>query len=142
MAKRTDSERVNWLEKNFGVALLDDDNGHWAISVSSTSPGVDLSLSTVEDLELVALAEEWRRTRQKASSSIVKLAMHPAYQRIIGKGRAAIPFLLRELQKEPDHWFWALTAITGKDPVREEDRGDFVAMTRAWIEWGKQSDYL
>jgi len=95
----------------------------------------------VADRELSALAEEWKRTRPKASSSIVKLAMHPAYQRIIGKGQAAIPFILRELEKEPDHWFWALSAITGEDPVAEEDRGDFEAMARAWIKWGKLSGY-
>jgi uncharacterized protein (DUF433 family) len=94
------------------------------------------------DQELKALADEWKQTRQKTSSSIVKLAMHPAYQRIIGKGRAAIPFILRELQKVPDHWFWALTSITGEDPVAEEDRGDLEAMARAWVTWGREHGYV
>src|SRR5215467_7979368 len=97
---------------------------------------------TATDEELSALAAEWKRTRPRASSSIVKLAMHPAYQRIIGKGRAALPFILRELEREPDHWFWALSAITGEDPVAEEDRGCFEAMTRAWIKWGRQRGYI
>jgi putative addiction module component (TIGR02574 family) len=92
--------------------------------------------------ELSELAAEWKRTRQRASSSIVKLAMPPAYQRIIGKGPSAIPFILRELQKAPDHWFWALAAMTGEDPVSEDDRGDLEAMAHAWIEWGKKSGYL
>jgi hypothetical protein len=91
--------------------------------------------------ELSELAAEWKLTRQKTSSSVVKLAMHPAYQRIIGKGPAAIPFILGELERAPDHWFWALHAITGEDPVAEEDRGDIHAMAHAWLEWGKRSGY-
>jgi hypothetical protein len=92
--------------------------------------------------ELSELAAEWRLTRQKTSSSIVKLAMHPSYQRIIGKGSAAIPFILLELQRAPDHWFWALVAITGEDPVSEEHRGDLEAMALDWVEWGRQSGYI
>ena len=94
------------------------------------------------EYELSALAQEWKRTRQKTNSSVLKMVMLPAYQRIIGKGRAAIPFLLREMEREPDHWFWALNAITGEDPVPEEDRGDLQAMTNAWIAWGWQHGYV
>ncbi len=34
MSERTDTERMDWLSKSFGLALLDDDNGHWGISFS------------------------------------------------------------------------------------------------------------
>jgi hypothetical protein len=34
MSTRTDTERLDWIEANFGIALLDDDNGHWAVSGS------------------------------------------------------------------------------------------------------------
>lgn len=35
MAKEiTDKDRMDWIERNFGMALLDDDNGHWAVSFS------------------------------------------------------------------------------------------------------------
>ena len=27
----TDKERINWLGKQFGCALINDDNGHWAV---------------------------------------------------------------------------------------------------------------
>jgi len=43
---------------------------------------------------------------------------------------------LEELQKEPDHWFEALSAITGEDPVKPED--DFDQAVDAWLEWGRQ----
>ena len=70
-------------------------------------------------------------------SSITKLVMHPCYQRIIGMGPAVLPLLLRELQKEPDYWFWALRAITGENPVGPKDTGDIEKMAESWIRWGR-----
>jgi hypothetical protein len=58
-----------------------------------------------------------------------------AYQQIIGMGEAALPFIHVELQTAPDHWFWALKAITCEDPVPENERGNLAAMTKAWLEW-------
>lgn len=83
------------------------------------------------------LADRWRLDRGP-TSSITELAMHSAYQEIIGMGPAAIPFLLSELAKEPDHWFWALRCITGVDPVSDEHRGNLREMTRCWLDWGRQ----
>lgn len=59
-----------------------------------------------------ALAERWR-TETAVLSSISQIAMHPAYQEIIGLGRVAAPLILREMQRQSGHWFWALRAITG-----------------------------
>ncbi len=81
------------------------------------------------------LAKTWRRESQY-TSSVHEMSMHPAYQRIIGMGPVAIPFLLKELQRRPDHWFWALNAITGVDPVPESDRGNLPKMASAWVNWG------
>jgi hypothetical protein len=72
------------------------------------------------------------------------MATCPAYQSIIGIGPAAIPLILSQLEsegEEPDHWFWALRALTSADPVKEEDRGDIVRMATAWIEWGRAQGY-
>ena len=87
------------------------------------------------------LAGEWRRDTRFMSST-TDIALHPAYQQIIGMGKEAIPLILRELDREPDHWFWALWAISGEDPVPKEDRGRVHRMAEAWITWGKQRDYL
>lgn len=83
------------------------------------------------------LARSWRRERGP-TSSLTEMVTHPAYQEIIGLGREAIPLLLRELQREPDHWFWALKAITGVDPVPPEARGKIQEMARAWLRWGRE----
>ena len=64
------------------------------------------------------LAETWRR-ETGFFSFMQQRALHPAYQRIIGMGWVVVPLLLRELQRQPDHWLWALQAITG-----EERRGE------------------
>ena len=86
------------------------------------------------------LVEEWMEGRGP-SSSVSRLSMHPSYQQIIGLGAQAIPLILRELEKKPGHWFWALHAIAGVDPVREADRGNLRLMSDAWLKWGKEMGY-
>jgi hypothetical protein len=83
------------------------------------------------------LAAKWRRETIMLSSSSEKV-LHPAYQRIIGLGPAVIPLVLRELEQHGGHWFWALRALTGENPVKPEDVGQVRKMTEAWLEWGKQ----
>ncbi len=86
------------------------------------------------------LAEQWRR-ETGMMSLVTKMSMHPAYQIIIGMGQAVVPLILRELEQELDHWFWALQAITGANPVKSEQRGRLKQMAQAWIEWGRENGY-
>jgi hypothetical protein len=65
------------------------------------------------------------------------MVAHPAYQAIITLGPPVIPLLLQDLQREPAHWFEALKAITGEDPVAPADWGRIPAMTAAWLSWGR-----
>jgi hypothetical protein len=90
-----------------------------------------------EFAELVAL---WKRERGPHSSS-AKLAEHPAYQQIIAMGPDVIPLLLRELERQPDHWFRALHALTGTDPVPPESQGKVREMAAAWLRWGREQGY-
>jgi hypothetical protein len=83
------------------------------------------------------LVRQWKAATLLLSS-ITDMAMHPAYQQIIGMGPAALPLLVEELRREPDHWFWALQAITGVNPVPAQDRGDTTSMTQAWLAWTNQ----
>jgi hypothetical protein len=66
------------------------------------------------------------------------MVLHPAYQQIIGMGKEALPFLIRELERNPDHWFWALRAITGEDPVPAEHRGRVRLMAQDWVKWARK----
>lgn len=81
---------------------------------------------------------EWWREGVRFTSSLTEMVLHPAYQRIIGMGPAAVPLLLHELEERPDHWFWALSAITGADPVLPEQRGQVRMMADAWLRWAKE----
>jgi hypothetical protein len=81
-----------------------------------------------------SLANEWQEAT-RFSSNLNEIAMHPAYQRIIGLGMEAVPLILRDLQQSPNHWFWALNAITGYDPAANEQSIEGAAAK--WIEWGR-----
>jgi hypothetical protein len=93
------------------------------------------------------LAAQWRRERIPLSSNAWDNVLNPGYQRIIGMGTDAVPFILRELQHEltqgePDDWFIALWAITGENPVPVESRGKLREMAKAWLNWGSRQGYL
>jgi len=84
------------------------------------------------------LTKRWK-SETEVLSTIQEKAMHPAYQQIIGMGKEAIPLILNQMAREPDHWFWALKSITNEDPVPEEAKGDVIQMTKFWLEWGQSN---
>jgi hypothetical protein len=88
--------------------------------------------------------ERWKNETGHLSS-VLKAIVHPSYLRIIGlarnsSGHEIERLLLRELETEPDHWFAALTAITGEDPVRPEH--DFDDAVGAWLSRGRERGIL
>ena len=87
------------------------------------------------------LVSEWKKGRGP-TSLIRKMAAHPAYQKIIKMGEDAIPLILKEMEREPDHWFWALVVLTNANPVSERDRGKLDKMTKAWLDWGRKHRYI
>jgi hypothetical protein len=97
-----------------------------------------------EDLleqEFHNLADQWRReTRMLSSDS--DIAANFAYYQIIGMGEKALPLIFREMQERGGRWFLALRAITRQNPVSPEDRGNVRRMTQAWLEWGRQHNYV
>src|SRR5580765_5107750 len=116
---------------NSGIAASFDN----PIAVQPTSPS-QMDSEDASRCRSQALAREWKAATLYLSSISAK-AMHPAYQQIIGMGKEALPLLLGELRQKPDHWFWALQAITGQNPVPASDRGNMTKMALAWLEWGK-----
>jgi len=87
------------------------------------------------------LAEAWERDSAHLSSPI-KMAMLSSYQEIIGMGPDAVTLILERLSSHPDHWFWALRAITGVDPVSSENVGRIDKMAEEWLRWGKQNGII
>jgi hypothetical protein len=82
-----------------------------------------------------------RRAEMGHLSSTTKMFSHPAYQEIIAMGMDVVPWLLRDLAKEPEHWFAALRAITGAQPVPPKDRGQVDWMAEAWLAWANEHGY-
>jgi ActR/RegA family two-component response regulator len=82
-------------------------------------------------------AKAWR-TETQFSSSVSEIFLNKNYQAIIGQGIAIVPFILEDLKKGPDHWYWALAAITGANPTNGIPPGDISAISSAWLEWGRR----
>ena len=107
-----------------------------ALQAPEVSLGNKYTRTFTEDVatSFEELASQWRE-ETKTISAIEEMAIHPAYQRIIGMGPAVIPHIMKALEERPDNWFWALRAITGTDPVQPEQRGWMSEMAKVWIEW-------
>jgi hypothetical protein len=88
-----------------------------------------------------ALAQKWKEETMFLSSATA-ITSNFWYYRIIGLGSLVIPFILRDLEKGGGHWFLALKALTGENPVKPEDLGNRKKMTHAWLEWGKQNGLI
>ena len=92
--------------------------------------------------KFLRLSNEWKRDTGHLSL-VSQIAAHPSYQAIVAMGESAIPLILRDLEKEPNHWFSALSAIAGEGPeIHVHERGDIRAISEAWLEWGKSKKYI
>lgn len=96
--------------------------------------------NTDPQLVFETLASEWKE-QVAGSSFVAEKTRHPAYQKIIEMGTVVVPFLLRELEQKPTHWFEALKAITGENPIQPEQRGRTKQMAQAWLKWGREQGY-
>src|SRR5438445_12585254 len=103
-----------------------------SMSVTRTLPVI--SPATVEE-RFRRLAKEWKEQARYLSNS-ARMAMLQPYQHIIGMGMPVVPLILGELRRQPDHWFWALEAITEQNPVPPESLGKIQVMADAWVKWG------
>jgi hypothetical protein len=74
------------------------------------------------------------------SSSTTEIAMHWAYQQIIGMGPAILPLILRYFAGHGGHWHWALVALTGENPAAGTASPQEAA--DAWVKWGKAEGLL
>ena len=111
-----------------------------AVTDTNEPPATSAAIDARLEERFLELAAQWR-TDTRFLSSMTQMALHPAYQQILGMGPQVVPLLLRELDRNPDHWFWALTAITGADPIKPEDRGHLRKMSEAWLQWGREHGF-
>lgn len=101
-----------------------------------------VATDTDERKRFEELKKQWKQDTLY-TSSVREMVTHDAYMQIIGMGKRVLPLLLKQLEEtDPAHWFVALKAITGNDPVPEESKGNVIEMAQAWLTWGEDHDYL
>ena len=84
--------------------------------------------------------ERWK-VETAGVSSITEIVANPHYLRIIGLGKDALPLIFKELKESGGHWFAALVAITGANPVPRDSAGRTKLMAAAWLSWGNDRRY-
>jgi len=91
--------------------------------------------------QFIHLKNKWKDEVSFLSDSS-KIESNKAYKEIISFGPIAVPWIIHELKKRNDHWFYALEKITGVNPIKATNRGKVQEMKMDWIEWAKLNNYL
>ena len=108
------------------------------IAASFDRPAVEREDARAAKFE--CLADEWE-TETALLSISDQAAQHPAHHAIIDMGEPVVPLILARMQSQGGHWFHALQAITGANPIKPSERGNIATMQAAWQEWGKLNGY-
>lgn len=108
-------------------------------SIPETQTPAAPPAETVEE-RFQQLAAVWHKETDYFSS-MEESSAHPAYQQIVGLGPEVVPLLLRDLEQNHTHWFDALQAITGVDPIPASAGGNIPQMVEAWLHWAKDHGY-
>jgi len=87
------------------------------------------------------LADTWEK-ETILLSNIDQIQSNPSYLRIIAMGNDILPLIFNKMRSNPDYWFAALNAMTGINPVQENERGNIQAMTDAWLAWARKNGYV
>ena len=82
------------------------------------------------------LESQWQDEVGMLSSS-TEIVNHHAFQAIIALGPAVVPFMLRDLEKRPRLWVWALPHILGENPVPDDAGGNVARMSELWLAWAR-----
>lgn len=73
---------------------------------------------------------------------VTQMIHHPAHQAIVDMGEQAVPLILKELERETDHWSPALHRLTRASPVPKDHEGNIANMKKAWLEWGREQKLI
>ena len=88
-------------------------------------------------VEFEALANEWHAATDHFSVTW-RIAIHPAYQKIIGMGESAVPHILGRLRDEGGSWLWALESIARRNVA--EGARDWNETLASWERWAQEKD--
>ncbi|MDQ1246879.1 MAG: hypothetical protein QG597_1247 [Actinomycetota bacterium] len=130
---------TSWRQASWSGALRQDSKcRHWGVPRSGPADPTQRTDAQVR-ARFDELREQWIVATAGAASAMERFR-HPAYQQIIGLGQPAVPLLVDELRSRPDHWFWALSCITGLDAAEGSTTiGD---AAQRWIAWATEVGYV
>ncbi len=83
--------------------------------------------------------ELWRN-ETRILSSIQPKILDPHYRRIIGMGRAVLPFIFADLRDRGGQWYWALECITGENRAAHAE--SLPEAKKIWLEYAVKHKYL
>lgn len=106
---------------------------------TQTTSSSDISVWTQQQFEM--LAERWRNETGMYSVDTRKVS-HPAYLNIISMSHQAIPLILNELRERGGHWYQALEAILGYNPIQTDAPLSIRELKEKWLDWGKQQGHI
>lgn len=141
----TGNQQPNWIIRVCAITVAS-----WALNNSPLEPTDAIAYSSeitnAKDIdEFIVVNGAWAEFKELnrkwieergTSSSLSWITSRPSYLRIIALSENALPYILDELREQPEHWFTALRAITGENPVPQEHRGNMRAMAQDWVDWG------
>ena len=129
---------LSWRERCVGDPELDG-----AVSDLATALDQARMLEETEALraEFNGLVDVWRE-ETSGYSLAYQITAHPAYRRIIGMGRPALPLIFEYLAEHGGQWYVALHAITNADPVPEAAKGRREQAREAWLNWARELEIV
>ena len=132
------SETTHWRHIShldvFGSLTFDvgDYSPSWCMGIT------DIQFSSLKT-RFSALKEKWK-SETSFHSSLGEICTNDAYISIIGMGPSAIPFILKDLEESPRHWFYALEKIAGYDVA--EGITKYSKAREAWLSWGREKNHI
>jgi hypothetical protein len=76
------------------------------------------------------------------SSSVTEVISNMWFLKMIGLGKAALPYMRTALEEVGGSWCLAIEAVSGETPdLSEEDSTNFRKLREFWIKWLNQHGY-
>ena len=125
-----------------GIHATIGESGRIVDALGAAEKSMSIAKSNQElEQDFRRLAAAWKR-ETKHLSRIDQVCANPSYLQIIGMGADALPMIFRELEKEIDYWFVALSAITRTSPVTDAEGMTPERMAEAWLQWGREHGFI
>jgi hypothetical protein len=132
---------IQWPDPDMHKGLLSwgDEMEEW-YERSQSVVTIEIVQPTPNEIRFAQLRKEWIRGTERLSR-LSEIVLHPAYQQIIAMGSKAIPLILASLERQVDHWFWALKILNQGHDVAEGAE-TMPAAAELWLKWGREQGYL